>query len=305
MAPPAHGSEQVEPSTGRPLAQEPPASIMPYPEDGPTPKPTADDSTTRSPAHRLRTLKRTIPGTAVEYVMVYVPPGTVSVTNDEGEEVEVQVGPFWIGQTELTWDMYDVFVFNLDEQGTHPEADAVSRPSRPYIPPDRGFGHAGYPAISMTTQGAEKFCEWLSRKTGRTYRVPTVAEWKHAALAGSPGPYCFGDEVEKVGHYAWTYENSEETTHPCAQKKPNAWGLYDVHGNVMEWCRNGQKWVACGGSYREYPEDVTADSIFEQDWEWNMTDPQIPKSPWWLSDASWVGMRIICEDETVGQEEQP
>lgn len=248
-------------------------------------------------------MTRTLSGTAVDYTMVYVPRGTITTTNEDGEEVEVDVGPFWIGQRELSWDMYDVFVFNLDQQGENPEADAVSRPSRPYIPPDRGFGHAGYPAISMTTQGAEKFCEWLSKKTGRKYRVPTIAEWEYAALAGSPGPYCFGEDAQRLGEYAWFAENAEEKTQASGQKQPNAWGLYDVHGNVMEWCKTSdESWVACGGSWREEAEDVTAASTAEQDWEWNMTDPQIPKSPWWLSDASWVGMRMICEDENEGEQ---
>jgi formylglycine-generating enzyme required for sulfatase activity len=201
----------------------------------------------------------------------------------------------------LPWEMYDIFVFNLDEDASNAEADAVSRPSRPYIPPDRGFGHGGYPAISMTTQGAVKFCEWLSAKTGRTYRVPTVAQWRLAALAGSKGAYSFGPDAEDIDEYAWTINTSPEKTQPLAQLKPNNYGLYDVEGNVMEWARDGDNFVACGGSYINEPEDASAFSIAEQDWEWNMTDPQIPKSPWWLSDASWVGLRIICDDETVGE----
>lgn len=282
-----------------------PGSIMPRPEDDRTGPNAHPGGVTEGSSRRVaagKAVARTIPGTAVDYTMVYIPGGTVTVSNDEGEEVEQSVGPFWIGQYELSWDMYDVYVFNFDQPGEHPEADAVSRPSRPYIPPDRGFGHAGYPAISMTTQGAENFCEWLSKKTGRKYRVPTPAEWKYAALAGSTGPYCFGDDVEQLPEYAWFTDNADEKTQASGEKKPNAWGLYDVHGNVMEWAKTKDGWIACGGSWREDADGVTADATAEQDWEWNMTDPQIPKSPWWLSDASWVGMRIICEDETAGQE---
>lgn len=278
---------------------------MHRPEEDTTGPNASPGGVTQGASSRLapgRTVQRTIPGTAVDYTMVYVPRGRVAVLNEDGERVEVDVGPFWIGQSELTWDMYDVFVFNLDQPGENPEADAVSRPSRPYIPPDRGFGHAGCPAISMTTQGASKFCEWLSKKTGRRYRLPTVAEWRFAALAGSSGPYCFGEGPEQLDAFAWYASNSSEKTQPCGQKKPNAWGLFDVHGNVMEWCTDGQGWVACGGSWKDEAEDVTAFSVAEQDWEWNMTDPQIPKSPWWLSDASWVGMRLICEDETESQQ---
>jgi formylglycine-generating enzyme required for sulfatase activity len=280
---------------------------MPNPDLEPTPKTTDDHSTTKSPSPpedpkpHPSIVKRTVPGTAVSWEMVFVPGGRVQVTDENGEEKWVEVEGVWVGKTELPWEMYDIFVFNLDEGASNPEADAVSRPSRPYIPPDRGFGHGGYPAISMTTQGAVKFCEWLSAKTGRKYRVPTVAQWRLAALAGSKGPYSFGPDAEDIDEYAWTINTSPEKTQPLAQLKPNNYGLFDVEGNVMEWCRDGENFVACGGSYVNEPEDASCFSIAEQDWEWNMTDPQIPKSPWWLSDASWVGLRIICDDETVGE----
>ena len=282
--PPGHQPPPID----RPVIDQP--SIMPSPDD--------------APAQQRRT--RTVPGTALEFTMVKIPAGVVSLPGPDGAAIDVKVGPFWAMTTELTWDLYDVFVFNLDEQGTHPQADAVSRPSRPYIPPDRGFGHAGYPAISMTTRGAEGFCQWLSAKTGRTYRLPTMAEWKHMALAGAAGPYSFADAAT-IDDHAWTARNTDEATRPVGQKLPNAFGLYDMHGNVMEWVRtlDGKGFRAAGGSYRDEPAESTADSFAEQNWEWNMTDPQIPKSTWWLSDASWVGMRIICDDETVGETSQP
>lgn len=305
---------EIDPAEARardslPGTVEPPEveTNMPNPDLEPEPKTTDDRSTTGSPSPpdepgaRASIVRRTIPGTTVSYEMVFIPGGRVQVAGANGELEWVQVEGFWIGRTELSWEAYDIFAFNLDEGASNPQADAVSRPSRPYIPPDRGFGHGGYPAISMTTQGATKFCQWLSAKTGRKYRVPTVAQWRLAALAGSKGPYSFGPDAEDIDEYAWTVNTSPDKTQPLAQLKPNNYGLYDVEGNVMEWARDGENFVACGGSYINEPEDASAFSIAEQDWEWNMTDPQIPKSPWWLSDASWVGMRIICDDETVGE----
>ena len=71
---------------------------------------------------------------------------------------------------------------------------------------------------------------------GEGYRLPTEAEWEYACRAGSVSPWCFGDQVMDVGNYAWFYENSSMETHPVGQRKPNSWGLFDMHGNVMEWC---------------------------------------------------------------------
>src|SRR5918996_596348 len=113
--------------------------------------------------------RESIPGTLVSFEMVLVP----------GEE------PLYIGRTEVTWDLYDVFMLGLDKSTSTSGADAVARPSQPYGAPDYGWGHAGYPVISVTRSAAEAFCAWLSLKTGKTYRLPTEAEWTRAASAAA------------------------------------------------------------------------------------------------------------------------
>ncbi len=117
--------------------------------------------------------RESIPGTLVTFEMVLVP----------GDAA------FYLGRTEVTWDMYDVFALGLDRATSTGGADAVARPSQPYGAPDYGWGHAGYPVISVTRSAAEAFCAWLSLKTGKTYRLPTDAEWSRAAsaAAGSAG----------------------------------------------------------------------------------------------------------------------
>lgn len=97
------------------------------------------------------------------------------------------------------------------------------------------------PVTNVSWHDAQEFCKRLSERTGDTYRLPTEAEWEYACRAGSTGKWCFGDDESQLDEYAWYYDNSSGTVHPVAQKKPNAWGLYDMHGNVWEWCQDEYK----------------------------------------------------------------
>lgn len=247
-----------------------------------------------------------ISGTVVEINMVPIPAGTVDVPDPDrpGNTKAIKVGPFYASTTEITWDSYDIFVYHLDvppgseEGGQADGAEAVTRPTKPYIPPDRGFGHAGFPTISVTFKGAREYCVWLSSKTGKHYRLPTEAEWEYMARGGAApyAPYCFGDDVNLLDEYAWYTANSNRKTQPVGKKKPNAWGLFDVHGNVGEWCvgLDGQP-IARGGAFLNNAKDVAVTRRDKQTPLWNITDPQMPKSTWWLSDCNFVGFRIICE----------
>jgi hypothetical protein len=224
-----------------------------------------------------------------------VPGSTVKVTL---RPVGTGAGVVWFSETETTWDAYDAFYLRLDEQGSIANAgqegpDAITRPTQPYSPPDRGWGHGGYPAIGVTFHAAKKYCEWLSAKTGRTYRLPTTLEFE-AGLWES----CGTSLAPSLEMY-WFAENAGETTHPVASKAANRRGLHDMAGNVAEWCidADGQP-VVCGGSFNdllsEWPHDRTNSS--RQIREWNATDPSFPKSKWWLRDAPFVGFRVVCEE---------
>jgi len=237
-----------------------------------------DDHEASSAARREAAVPYTVtlPGTSVSFEMVPVQPGP---GGREG---------FYMSATEIPWEVFDVYMYGLDVEESTAEQDAVTRPSRPYIPPDRGFGHAGHPAISLTFKNAQAFCAWLTRKTGREYRLPTEEEWVHACRAGR------NDPPEKLDEVAWYWDNTEDMTKPVGKKKPNAFGLHDMLGNVAEWCvgRDGEP-VALGGSYLDEAEDVACTARQKQTPAWNASDPQIPKSTWWLSDCSWVGFRVV------------
>jgi formylglycine-generating enzyme required for sulfatase activity len=234
----------------------------------------------------------TIPGTLVAFEMVAVPGGVVTVEGPDGTWTE-EVEPFYIGRTEVTWDMFDVFMFSLDEPGQNPEADALARPSEPYDVPDYGWGRSGNPAISISYHSAQAFAEWLSKTTGDRYRLPTEAEWVHAAHLAA------GDEPlteARLDEIAWHAGNSGGQTHPIATREPDALGLHDLFGNAAEWVLNDYRMpVIRGGSFRDEPGEIGPQSWAMQDGSWTERDPQLPRSTWWLTDGPFVGFRLIRE----------
>jgi formylglycine-generating enzyme required for sulfatase activity len=242
-----------------------------------------------------RTEVETIPGTLVKFQMVHVPGGTLGTKGAGGRTLSVKVAPFWLGKTEVTWDEYDIYAFRLDqtEEQKAQGVDATSRPSRPYGAPDRGFGHHGYPALAMTFHAAEEYCRWLSAKTGKKYRLPTEAEWEYACHAGVAASMPRAKDLDRR---AWFWENAEDKTHPVGAKAPNAWGLCDMLGNVAEWCRGAGTPVVRGGSFNDRAAKVSCASRAVQTPAWNATDPQNPKSRWWLANAPFVGFRVVREE---------
>lgn len=225
-----------------------------------------------------------VPGTTVRFDLVQTPAGSI-LLDDASHEVDSML----VLKTEVTWDLYDIFVYELDQSDDSSAADAISRPSKPYVPPDRGFGHDGYPAIGMTRKAAEQFCAWLSLKLGVTVRLPSQGEWIYFAQGGQ-------FSADDLDARAWYKANSEHSTHPVAQKQANRFGLFDVQGNAAEWViSDTRKPIAMGGGYRDTAEDSTPTSAQKQVSAWNQSDPQIPKSQWWLADCSWVGFRFVID----------
>ncbi len=167
-----------------------------------------------------------------------IPAGTFTMGDASGEDDETPhevtlTKPFKMGVHEVTQDQYEQVM------GVNPSE----------------WKGADNPVDTVSWEDAVEFCRRLSelpaeKAAGNVYRLPTEAEWEYACRAGTTTKYSFGDDESNLGDYAWYGDNSDANTHPVGGKKPNAWGLYDMHGNVWEWC---QDW------YGDYPSGSVTD----------------------------------------------
>ncbi|MHC5001541.1 MAG: formylglycine-generating enzyme family protein [Planctomycetota bacterium] len=194
----------------------------------------------------------------------------------------------WMGRTEVTWDEFEQWYL---PGPTPPGVDAVAQPTRSFEAHDQGWGRGRRPAVSISRYTAEMYCRWLSKKTGRTYRLPTEAEWEHAARGGAEGDPHAGDP-DRLAEHAWYRANSGGMTHEAGTRKPNAYGLVDMLGNAAEYC-SGPEVVARGGSWSDPPERLAIDARLLEDSDWNYRDPNDPPSKWWRTDAAFVGFRVV------------
>jgi formylglycine-generating enzyme required for sulfatase activity len=281
-----------------------------------------------------------IPGTDVKFELLPIPGGTFTMGSpsreekrgqDEGPQYPVQIAPFWMGKCEVTWEEYDLFAFSLDlkkkarekvdltkQPETEKKADAVTRPTPPYADETFGFGRNGQPVICITHHAAMEYCRWLSEKTGKIYRLPTEAEWEYACRAGTKTAYSWGDGTDNIAEYAWDVDNAEKPE-KVGKKKPNPWGLHDMHGNVAEWCLDHYvadaykafsvdkptlgpvnlpdakeyPYVVRGGSWDDDADKLRSATRRGSNPEWSVQDPQRPQSIWWHTDATFVGFRIV------------
>src|SRR5204862_7560431 len=191
---------------------------------------------------------------------------------------------------EVTWPEYEMFMYQDEERKFKKEiptdpfvdkiSDAVSRPTKPYVEMSFGMGKDGYPAISMTHHAANKYCQWLSAKTGQYYRLPTEAEWEYACRAGTTTKYSWGDDDKDANRYAWFEKNSDFKYQKVGRKLPNPWGLYDMHGNVAEWTLDSYE----PDAYAKFGNGpVDADKIVH--WP-TKTFPRVLRGGSWLAPAA-------------------
>jgi len=233
-----------------------------------------------------------IPGSPVSFNMIAIPGGTFNMGSpddepfrrpDEGPVREVEISPFFMAEIEVTWDEYLAFYAQTSAEGRSTDTeglrsgmasdvDAISGATPPYGQPDQGWGMGQRPAISFTFHAAETYCRWLSQVTGKTYRLPTEAEWEYACRAGSSGPYFFEGNPKKfeksglmaklskndtslINTYVIYKENSPSKTQTPDLVRPNPFGLKNMLGNVAEFCSD---WYQAD-AYSQYPEGLIRD----------------------------------------------
>ena len=294
-----------------------------------------------------------IPNTGTSFEMVAIPGGSFKMGSpdkesyreqDEGPQVDVKLAPFFMAKVEVTWDEYEEFMRQTKGEGRSDtravvtgDVDAITGPTPAYENPGQGWGRGERPALTMTYHAATVYCQWLSKVTGKAYRLPTEAEWEYAARGGTESPYFFEGDPKKFtenrflnkifgvdttginSHVIYSL-NGLGKTQTAESVQPNPFGLYNMLGNVREFCSDwydteayskytagqtvesptgpasGKEHVVRGGSYKSDAIFVrSADRDFTQHTAWMVTDPQIPKSSWWYSDVKDVGFRVVCE----------
>ncbi len=314
----------------------------------------------------MKEYTETIPGTGASFTMIPIKGGTFLMGSSEEEQTdlggdpepkyyynpasegpqhEVQVSPFWMGKYEVTWDEYLSWSELQSQKKRKAEektisdnnklADVIPHPTPAYVDMTFGMGKDGYPAICVPPYSVAMYCKWLTATTGRYYRLPTEAEWEYACRAGTTTAFSFGEDDSDIDDYAVYYENSDEKYAKVGTKKPNPWGLYDMHGNVWELCldkyavdsyetlvkaaggkvlvnplvapENAQyQIVVRGGSWDDDPERLRSAARWASHKDWKMQDPQIPQSIWFFTDAQKVGFRLVrpLAKPTVEQSKQ-
>jgi hypothetical protein len=236
--------------------------------------------------------KIAIPGTPLSFEAVALP------------GVMAKVGAFKIGTHEVTWAEFNAYFESKDMAAG---LDAVTRPTRAIS----YFGQVGVPAhfldakrpvTNVRWHSAISYCDWLSKKTGGYWRLPTEPEWEYAARAGDAGA-----APASLDALAWHKGNSENRTHEGGEKKPNAFGLYDTLGNLWEYCLEFEKGsefapVLKGGCWSSPVAQLNYAVRQGVPLSWFEEDPNRPRSVWWLTNKDQSqGFRVVCAADPADQ----
>lgn len=256
----------------------------------------------------------TLPGGAT-LTTVWVDPGSFTMgspsseplrDSNEGPQHQVTISKgFYLGKYEVTQRQWES-VMN----------------TRPWSGQPSVVDNPDHPAVHLSWEDTQAFIQKINAaETAPVYRLPTEAEWEFACRAGSGSRWSFGDQESRLRDYAWYDANAlnagEDYAHRVGAKQANPWGLHDMHGNIAEWTLDqhdpdyykqfvstlaASPWnkatkpyphVARGGSWDDEPEQLRSAARRASDRSWKQQDPQLPKSIWYLTDAQFIGFRVI------------
>ncbi len=295
-----------------------------------------------------------IPSTTISFNMLAIEGGSFTMgspeteafrTEDEGPQRELEISRFYMGEVEVSWNEYWAFFSQTMSEGridheliyanNANQPDAISGPTPPFGNPDQGWGSGKRPAITMSHYAAQIYCQWLSKMTGKKYRLPTEAEWEYSCRAGTETAYFFEGDPKKFsseglgkrifgvdttninGHVVYALNSGDKTREPSFVRA-NPYGLKNMSGNVFEYCsdwyaadaysltennvknpkgpESGTEYVIRGGNYTSEAGELRSASRASTETEaWLKTDCQQPKSIWWFSDIKGIGFRLVCE----------
>jgi formylglycine-generating enzyme required for sulfatase activity len=247
--------------------------------------------------------------------LVQLPAGKIVLKAPDGKDQEHAIKSIWMAQYETRWDEYNVFWMGEDmtqEQWAArrtPEADKqreLGHWERPEVPESvpfarsengKSWGVWSYPASCIHFQAAVRYCTWLSKLTGKKFRLSTEAEWEYACRAGGPPVKL---DAKALADVAWFADNSDDDPHEVGKKRPNAWGLYDMLGNVGEYVirdPRDDKGLIAGGTWMDDAKDVHSGAREPYSPKWQKHDPQSPQSTSWFEyDARRIGFRVVMEE---------
>ena len=311
------------------------------------PVPVADSEA--KTAAEMKPYLETITGSEITFKMVPISGGKFlmgSPDDEEGREdneapqIEVEIAPFWMEEHEVTWAEFQQFQQyflresrgNRDKTDREKIVDAMACPTPAYDISSISYSKSSkqdHPASGMSYYAGQVYCKWLTAATGRYYRLPTEAEWEFACRAGATTAFSFGDDADDLEDYGWFFDNVDDGYNKIMTKKPNAWGLYDMHGNVAEWVlgnydenayqkfadgdiksllinrewetglkammhvASGENHIVRGGSCDHFAEECRSAARKFSLPNWKEQDPMFPKSIWYYTEAPYVGFRII------------
>jgi formylglycine-generating enzyme required for sulfatase activity len=236
----------------------------------------------------FNTFTEQIPGSAISFKMIAVPGGVFSMGSpedeplrkpDEGPVKKARIDSFFMAEIEVSWNEYMAFYAQTSGEGRSTDTegirskdnrtDAITGATPPYGQPDQGWGKGKRPAISISFHAALTYCQWLTKVTGKNYRLPTEAEWEYACRGGSTGPYFFGGDPERyeksgirakiskndtsvINTFIVYSENSRSRTQEPDFVTANLLGLKNMSGNVAEFCSD---WYQAD-AYSRYQDNI-------------------------------------------------